>query len=163
MNVKDLLGKYHLSKVSIDVGVASVEFASSGSGIDANRAAAWDLHVELSTRITTQPLPAGVGDEQPALDSVYSLFGTTRSILRDRGPACYKFSQVAIPVLNQVVRPFTAKWHTASLAGEFQNAERCLEFRSDLAELQKDLLHYSKLLAEIAGVEDLSGQVPDEN
>ena len=162
MNVRDLLGKYQLSKVSVDLGVASVEFSSSGSEVDANRAAAWDLHVELSTRITTQPLPAGIGDEQTALDSVYSLFSTTRSILRDRGPACYKFSQVAIPVLNQVIRPFTAKWHKASLEGDFQKKDRCLEFRDELAELQKDLLQYSKLLAEIAGVEDLSGRILEE-
>ena len=162
MNVKDLLGKYSLSKVSVDLGVASVEFTSSGSGVDANKAAAWDLYVELSTRITTQPLPAGVGDEQPALDSVYSLFNTTRSILRDRGSSCYKFSQVAFLVLNQIVRPFTAKWHKASLAGAFGVPERCLEFRNDLSELQKDLLQCGKLLAEIAGVEDLSSQVPEE-
>ena len=45
----------------------------------------WELYIELLTRITTQALPAVEGDEQTALDSVYSLFRTTRKILRQRG------------------------------------------------------------------------------
>lgn len=48
-----------------------------------------------------------------------SLFGTTREILRRRGRNTIQFSKVAIPVLNQVVRPFTAKWHRESLSEAF--------------------------------------------
>ena len=46
-----------------------------------------------------------------ALDSFYALFPVTREILRRRGRGAIAFSKVAIPVLNQVVRPFTARWH----------------------------------------------------
>lgn len=155
MKVQDLLRKYQLTKVKLDLGVANLEF-TSGNNVDVDKAAAWDLYVELVTRVTTQPLPDGVGDEQMALDSVHSLFPTTRKILRDRGPGCINFSKVAVPVLNQVIRPFTAKWHKASLAGAFACKDRCVEFRGDLSELQDDLLRYSGLLAELAGVEDVS-------
>ena len=49
---------------------------------DDERLAAWELYVELSTRITTVPLHAGTGLVREALSSLYSLFGTTREILR---------------------------------------------------------------------------------
>ena len=110
----------------------------------------------MLTRIVTQPLPNEVGDEQTALDSIYSLFATTRSILHDRGRNTINFSKLAIPVLNQVVRPFTAKWHKESLAGAFSDPSKCVEFRRDLEELQEDLRNYNQMLAEIAGVEDLT-------
>ncbi len=58
-----------------------------------------------------------------------------------------------IPVLNQVVRTFTAKWHRESLTGAFGNMERRKEFRK---QLQADLRNYNRFLAEIAGVEDLT-------
>ncbi len=72
--------------------------------------AAWDLYVELLTRITTQPLPDEDGVEQTALDSIYALFGITRETLKAHGRSCIQFAKIAIVVLEQVVRPFTAKW-----------------------------------------------------
>ena len=62
----------------------------------------------------------------------------------------------AIPVLNQIVRPFTAKWHRESLAGAFQDEDRREEFREELASLREDLRNYNRMLAEIARVEDLT-------
>ena len=151
----DLLGtlqRFGLSKVKLNLSVVSVEIELQ----QADREAAWDLYVEMLTRIVTQPLPAQDGDEKTALDSVYSLFPTTREILRLRGRNAIQFSKVAIPVLNQVVRPFTAKWHRESLAGAFDDPAKCAEFRADLAELQADLRNYNRFLADIAGVEDLT-------
>ncbi len=122
--------------------------------------AAWELYVEMLTRIVTQPLPSEDGDEKTALDSVYSLFPTTRTILRERGRNTIEFSKVAIPVLNQVVRPFTAKWHRKSVAGAFKDPDVCRQFREELAVLQEKLRNYNRLLAKIAGVEDLTDLEP---
>jgi hypothetical protein len=129
-----------------------------------DREAAWELYVELLTRITTQPLPSTHGDEKTALDSVHALFGITREILRRKGRDCIEFTKIAVIVLNQVVRPFTAKWHLASLEGAFSNPEKRTEFRTELAALQKQLRNYTGLLAAIAQVEDLStiADAPDE-
>ena len=118
--------------------------------------AAWELYVEMLTRITTQALPSKKGDEQTALDSVYSLFPTTRKILRQRGRKTIAFTKVAVPVLNQIVRPFTAKWHKKSLAGAFKDKTKRKEFRDELKKLQGRLQNYNRMLAEIAGVEDLT-------
>ncbi len=59
-------------------------------------------------------------------------------------------------VLNQVIRPFTAKWHKLSLAGAFEDDKLCTEFIDELEELQKVLVIYTKMLADMAGIEDLT-------
>lgn len=152
MDLGTLFGNFRLEKISLNLRIAQVELSFQ----ETDRDAAWELYVELLTRIVTQPLPAGVGDEKAALDSVYSLFPATRQILRQRGRAAMQFSKVAIPVLNQVVRPFTAKWHQESLAGAFENEAKRREFREELESLQEELRNYNRLLADIAGVEDLT-------
>ena len=152
MKLSDLFSRFHLEKVRFSLPFLAVEIAFE----QVDRDAAWELYVEMLTRIVTQPLPAEAGDEQTALDSVYSLFATTREVLRRRGRGAIQFSKVAIPVLNQVVRPFTAKWHRESLAGAFEDPARRGEFRAELAALQGELRNYNRLLAWIAGVEDLT-------
>ncbi len=59
-------------------------------------------------------------------------------------------------MLNQVVRPFTAKWHKESLADPFDDETKREEFREELQILQRDLRHYNRMLADIAQVEDLT-------
>ena len=152
MNLQELFGRFQLERISLNVSVLSADITFG----DVDKDAAWELYIEMLTRIVTQPLPAEEGDEQTALDSVYSLFATTREILRRRGRDTIGFSKVAIPVLNQVVRPFTAKWHRLSLAGEFNSEEGRRQFRSELEALQGDLRNYNRMLADIAGVEDLT-------
>ena len=61
-----------------------------------------------------------------------------------------------IPVLNQVVRPFTAKWHRLSLLGAFEDEAARGEFREDLQGLLADMRNCNRMLSEIAGVEDLT-------
>ncbi len=123
---------------------------------DEDKAAAWELYIELLTRITTQPLQDSHGDEQMALSSIYSLFSITRDVMKNNGRHCIEFTKIAVVVLNQVVRPFTAKWHRLSTKGAFDDPKSREEFRVDLQELQKALHIYSKMLADMAGVEDLT-------
>ena len=152
MNLGPLLGDFHLEKVRLGPAWANVEISFGQSDQDA----AWELYVEMLLRIVTQPLPAQDGDEKTALDSIYALFPITREILRRRGRGTIAFSKVAIPVLNQVVRPFTAKWHRESLAGAFDDPDKRMGFLEELAALQVYLRNYDRLLAQIAGVEDLT-------
>ena len=119
-----------------------------------DRKAAWELYVEMETRIITQPLPPEHGVEQTALDSVYSLFQTTRDILHAQGPDCVVFAKIAIEILNQKVRWFTAKWHRKSLENAFDDPVERTEFREDLEKLQEVLRAYTRTLAVLAGVED---------
>ena len=67
MNLKALFRKYSLDKVKINLQVAEAEISLNSADEDA----AWELYVEMLTRIVTQPLPSEHGDEKTALDSVF--------------------------------------------------------------------------------------------
>ena len=152
MKWKELFDHWSMSYIRLNAGFAELEFSPK----DPDRDAAWELYVELLTRITTQPLDDEHGDEKTALESVFSLFALTRQTLKNQGRHCTEFAKIAVVVLNQVVRPFTAKWHRASLAGEFNQPKYREEFRDELRELQTKLVQYSKMLADLAGVEDMA-------
>ena len=53
------------------------------------------------------------------------------------------------------MRPFTAKWHGQVSAGALSDADRSA-FRQELSRLQEDLRNYTRLLADLAAVEDLT-------
>ena len=152
MKRRDFLEKWGLSKLKLNVKFLEAEFNPR----DPDREAAWELYVELLTRVTTQYLPPEHGHEKAALESVYAIFPLTREILRRRGSGCGEFAKLAIPVLNQVIRPFTAKWHRLSLADAFKDKVKCDEFRDELAALQPYLRAYTTALAAMASVEDLT-------
>lgn len=123
---------------------------------DADKTAAWEMYIELLTRIATQPLDTEHGDEKTALESVYSLFPITRQVLKNNTKHCVEFAKLAIVILNQIVRPFTAKWHRLSLQGALDDPKELEQFRKELDPLQVTLRKYAKMLADMAGVEDLT-------
>ena len=151
MKFQDLFDNWNLKGLKIKAGFAEMEWKPE----DADKNAAWDLYVELLTRITTQALKPEEGVEKTALESIHSLFKTTRDILKHYGRKCISFSKVAIIVLNQVVRPFTAKWHRIFESGSLSTEQKA-EFKKELAELQVKLISYAVILSKIAGVEDLT-------
>jgi hypothetical protein len=121
---------------------------------DEDKTAACELYIELITRAATQGLDTEEGDGAAALKSVYELFPLTRETIKRNGRYCINFTRIAVVVLNQKVRPFTAKWHPRVLAGPLDAARR--QFRAELSALQKDLRNYTHLLADMADVEDLT-------
>lgn len=152
MKWRKWLENWDMKKLNIKTPFLEMEWAPQEQDKDA----AWDMYIELLTRITTQPLAPEHGDEKTALDSIHSLFPITREVIRAHGRDCINFTKIAIVILNQIIRPFTAKWHKLTLAGAFTKKEQCLAFRKELKELQIDLCIYTKMLADMAGVEDLT-------
>ncbi|MEO0827915.1 MAG: hypothetical protein AAFY67_20130 [Cyanobacteria bacterium J06642_9] len=150
--------------VSLPFGIGSASWESDPT----ERNAAWELYVELVTRIAVQVLPTDVGTVREALNSLYSLFGSTREILRKAGPKVGashdSVGGIAIAVLNQGLRPFMAKWHPLLQTWEAkkpdevspQSYEKDWEhepkMRQELEALRQDLEQYADALAEIAGV-----------
>ena len=94
MDLGNFFKKYRLDKIRLNLKVVQMELSFHEDDKDA----AWELYIEMLTRIVTQTLPPGSGDEQVALDSVYSLFPVTREILRRRGRGTIQFTKVAVPV-----------------------------------------------------------------
>jgi hypothetical protein len=149
MRWKDWLAKWKLTSLKINVKFLEMEWNPS----DEDRRAAWDMYIELLTRIATQPLAEEEGDEASALKSLHAIFPLTREIIRSNF-GCVEFAKLAVVVLNQVLRPFTAKWHRLSLQNEFENPASCTQFRAELCELQQDILKYTKMLGDMAGIEE---------
>jgi hypothetical protein len=152
MTFNDLFKKWGLKNIKLNIGFAEMEFSPTQDDM----IAAWDMYVELLTRITTQPLEEGTGDEDTALTSIYSVFPITREILKNKGREAKEFTKIAIIVLNQIIRPFTAKWHKKKIEGAFADSTECKKFRGELIVLQNELKCYSRLLADMAKVEDLT-------
>lgn len=121
---------------------------------ESDKNAAWAMYVEMVTRVITQPLPSDSGDEKAALESVHSLFQSTREVLKEHGKDCDEFPKIAIEILNQQVRPFTTEWHRRSLEDAFEGDAQREQFRQELESLQEVLQGYTRALAKIAKVED---------
>ena len=152
MKLKEWLDKWSLSSLKINAQFLEMEWQPK----DPDRDAAWELYIELITRISTQYMLPQQGDEQCALQSVNKLFELTRDTIKRHGRHCGEFTKIAVVVLNQAVRPFTTKWHRLVLDGALKSkAERAL-FRTELSELQATLRAYTRMLADLAGVEDLT-------
>ncbi len=150
--IRELFTRYSLTSVRLNAGIVQADVTLNSADKDA----AWEMYVEMLTRIITQPLPEGAGDEKAALKSIYTLFPVARGILRQHGRQTVQFSKVIVPILNQVVRPFTTKWHRMSLLGTFEDDAMRKEFRKDLQGLLTDMRNCNRMLAEIACVEDLT-------
>jgi hypothetical protein len=137
--------------------------------------AAWELYVELATRITVVPLGEQEGLLREALSSLYSLFAMTRDILRRYGPDIaeprpdgqYSFGVLAVAMLNYGIRPVLAHWHPVledweavrppdRSRGQHERAwERSAALRAALDDSRDVLTQYASLMASACGVPDL--------
>jgi transcriptional regulator with XRE-family HTH domain len=136
------------------------------------QAAAWELYVELVTRIAVAELAPGKGILREALTSLYSLFATVRGILRKygaevarpNGEGAYALACLTTTMLDEVLRPVLSEWHPRLLdhegrrppgtsATEHERAwARNEELRQVLAETRAKLGEHARKLAGIAGV-----------
>lgn len=132
---------------------------------DDARLVAWRLYVEVSTRISTQPLASDEGLLREALNSLYSLFTTTRKLLKASRPTAREakgeqsVEHFAISMLNNELRPFLSKWHPRLERFEDANPdspEAAWEFndqcRTELARVSANTLQYAFAFARLAGV-----------
>jgi len=152
MQLRKLIEQWDLNSLKIKTGFLEMEWVPR----DEDKTAAWDLYVELLTRVTTQHLVPTQGTEKAALDSIYQLFPLTREIIRRNGRHCINFTKISVVVLNQIVRPFTTKWHCVLDGSNQLSEDQHVTFRLELLALQAELRKYTRLLADMAGVEDLT-------
>ncbi|MFF2126385.1 hypothetical protein ACFVW1_13420 [Streptomyces olivochromogenes] len=146
------------------------------------RRAAWELYVELVTRVSVVPLRADEGLLREALSSLYSLFTTTREVLRKYGPEVaepkkqgqYNFGYLAVAILNYGLRPLLAHWHPAledwenrrpadrSRRDHEEAWNRGDDLRTALRDTRVVLTEYADLLASACGVPNLLQAVPTD-
>lgn len=150
--------------IGLPFNLGSIEFEPD----EVEQQAAWELYVELSTRISTQPIESDEGLIREALKSLHGIFSVTRDILKKAGPSVASgqnsFGVIAIKVLNEGIRPFLNEWHPKLLNHEKQIGtsastiehertwEKYSEFQKELVELQDQITIYINALAQISGI-----------
>ncbi|MFI8233466.1 hypothetical protein ACIGDI_32035 [Streptomyces sp. NPDC085900] len=157
-----------------------LEISGTWEPNDVERRAAWELYVELVTRVSVVPLRAEEGLLREAMDSLYSLFATTRDVLRRHGPEVaepkrngqYNFGYLAVAMLNFGIRPLLASWHPALENWESQRPDdrsrrdherswpEADDLRAALQDTRRILAAYADLLASACGVPNLLEAVP---
>jgi hypothetical protein len=160
-------------RIDVKLNLHVLEISGSWEPNDAERRAAWEVYVELVTRVTVFPLAADQGLLREALTSLYSLFATTREVLRRHGPEIaapgradsqYSLGYLAVAILNFELRPVLSQWHpaledweahrppeTSRLAHE-RAWDRADELRAELERVRRNLADYADLLAAASGV-----------
>lgn len=163
---------------SVDVSL-DIPFIGSVTGTwkpnDAEKKAAWEMYIELVTRISIVELKEDEGILREVLDSLYSLFQITREILKKYGPDVaipskkneLSFGKLAVIILNYQIRPLLAKWHPmlkdyeelrkrgVSIIAHEKKWEYNRELRESLNETRTLLIQYSVYLAKVANVTPL--------
>lgn len=166
-----------LRSVDASLGLPGVTIGGTWDVDETQQQAAWELYIELVTRIPVMYLNDDQGSLREALTSIYSIFGTTHEILRRRGPSvamtaphdenAYSFAYIAIAVLNTTLRPFLAKWHP--LLSDYESTRqsgrsqieherswsRSADLRADLRDVERVLTAYADMLGDGAGVPSL--------
>jgi len=107
------------------------------------------LAIELETRIATQRLHYRSGDEETAVDSLYKLFLKTRELLATRLKTA-AFEPAAVFLLNQIMRPYTARWHRWMVDKKFVDERSRRQFRYELQQLQDELQDFLAVIKLIA-------------
>lgn len=165
-----------LAELNIELGIPYLGKVSGLWKPDADeQAAAWELYIELVTRVAITGLQPDEGSLREALSSLYAIFTITRELLHKYGPSVARlksgsdvsFGYLAIAVLNYALRPVLAKWHPLLQAYEQRREatrpaleherqwERSAELRQVLQETQAVLRNYATILAQVAGIPEL--------
>jgi len=159
--------------IAVELGVPYLgKITGTWKADEAEQEAAWELYIELVTRVLLAQLSPDEGSLREALSSLYALFTITRDILRRHGPAIARpkagselsFGYLAIAILNHVLRPILATWHpllldyehtrerSISVAEHERRWEKAAELRQMLRTARGVLVGYTNILAEVAGI-----------
>ena len=118
----------------------------------ADRALAFDMLVEIRTRILDNALGPNEGTDLSALESVHSLFPSARQFMHKHGYQCANCGRILNAYLNTYVRRFTTKFHPVSISECWKDNPLSVnaEFRKELSELVERLVELVEALKRLA-------------
>jgi hypothetical protein len=161
--------------ITIDIHVVSPLLAEHGVSCSfqgvwnpnpREQAGAWDLLVELVTRISVVGLKDDEGRLDAALESYAAIFGAARRALQRQGRTVaaerrgeLSFATIVAQILNKVIRPVTAWWHPRVGSLDKTQAEK---LRRTLADLSILLTEYAKVFAQACGATEFVRYLVDE-
>lgn len=164
-----------LRKVVAKLKTPLLDVEGTWEADEAQRQAAWEMYVELVTRVSVIELKGEEGLLRESFGSLHSLFDTTREILKRYGPGVAKphkkgqlsFGYLAVAILNRVIRPVLATWHPLLQAHESSRAphvspldhERAwrdyAKLRAELDAMRKTLITFANILGDVCEVPSL--------
>lgn len=164
-----------MKTVDIKLKTPFFEVGGSWQPNNAERDAAWEIYVQLVTRVATAPMPHDLGSDREVLHSLYALFQVHRDVLTKYGvdvaqskpSGQYNLGYLAVTTLNLIVRPFLTYWHGRLALWEAVRPENSTElqheaswpehgeFRHRLAGLRGCLQTYAGWLSTACGVPSL--------
>jgi hypothetical protein len=167
-------------RFGVKVNLGLVELSGEWEPNDIERAAAWELYVELITRVAVVPLDPAAGSLREALNSLHSIFATTRETLRKHGPGVaeakpsgqYNFAYLAVTILHSGLRPLLTRWHPALAdweahrpadrsTGDHERAwPQAPTLRAELETTRQALFDYTAALATACGIPNLLDTIP---
>lgn len=124
---------------------------------------AWQIYIELITRVSGNELESDSGILREALNSLYAAFTALRQVLKSTsveiekdtiGSGTYTVVSLLLIIMNQQMRPFLSKWHPALQEYEQKKPADVsqythemawpgnLKFRDELKALQAGLNQY---------------------
>lgn len=161
-----------LKKINIKLKLPFLDIGTDWELDTIQEKAAWEMYVELITRISVVELQPEDGLLREALTSLHSLFKTTREILKSAGPfvatpqgkSDTTFGHLAVAILNKVIRPLLAKWHPILTHYENERPEHISPTKHERnwkhnAELRKKLNDVRLMMMDYAGVLALASGV----
>ncbi|WP_163504696.1 hypothetical protein [Fodinicola acaciae] len=148
--------------------------------IDVERQVAWELHVELATRIAVVPLAPDSGVLAEAVASLSDMAARCRESMRghrplpDTGSVNHQVEVAARELLVDVIDPFLVRWRAPLLAWRSRKPDgvgdadherswdQATEMRADLQRLTTRLRPVAERLAELAGGASLLSVTAEE-
>ena len=169
--VRQLREKFQLTTVKVMVPrVSELTFAINND----TRNTAWTLFIETITRVSTQPLADDAGFIRETLTSLYGLFSIIRNELKVArpsvsAPGSQTVEHLAVTMLNLELRPFLSSWHPRLTTFEHDHPDgpesawaQREECRSELLQIQQNLVIYALSFARIAGIHDPESMISQE-
>ncbi len=161
------LGQSELTLDSVQLSVAGQSLAFR---VDVERRAAWDLYIELATRVTARPMNPTHGLMRDALTSLHAIFAIVRATLKQAGPAVARgplsLGGFSLRLLNDELAPFLAEWHAKLTDWEHHRPPgigpvqhehawpELLAMRSQLEQRRQAVVGYVEALAILAGLDE---------
>ena len=123
-------------------------YSIDGRYTQKDRDAAWNMYVELDTRIATRKLIGG--KTKSALESLAQLFAKHRTFSQQGGANCRQYYFITNDFFESSLRPFTSKWHQYFESTDCLSDDDDKMFRLELSLIQKELIKLKDILLDIS-------------
>lgn len=152
MKWSEWIEKWKMTSLKINAGFLEMQWAPKKE----DKKAAWELYIELLTRLSKNIKDLNSGEEKKEVEiinAINSLFPIIRQVIKDNGSGCTEFTKISILVMNQIIRPFSAKWSNKLILEINYDKVLIDQFYNELSVLLSHLNLFLLMLADMSELE----------